>query len=283
MRQPLRFLPFVTDGGTYRVRWSHAVLDGDPLASDFTGDVFQLDCLRDEYLEVKRNIANPRLEMDLGREVEAQAREFAIRALCRQYPDVFPEPRATQASLDEIALSIQEDLAIVSVRDGRNWLSYLHVCIPSGWRPEDKIGKSFDAIHAPVPGREMTRIRESSQSILEAKLANPRVEERFVWGLQTEPSLDRHPDRSRRPDFAGELWLRVERQVLVPLRPVSAFLFVIRPYVHPVAELAPAEVRQLESAVESMSAELAEYKEIARSRAAILAYLSERSCQATRS
>ena len=277
MRQPLRVLPFVADGGTYRVRWSHAVLDGDPLSNEFAGDVFQLDRLRDEYLAIKRTVANPRLEMDLGRDVEALAREFVVRALSRQYPEILAEPRATSASLDEIALAIQEDLAILSVRDGRNWLSYLHVCIPSGWRPEDKIGKSFDEIHAPVPGREMTRIRESSQSILEAKLANPRVEERFVWGLQTEPSLDRHPDRSRRPDFAGELWLRVERQVLVPLRPVSAFLFVIRPYVHPVADLTAAEARLLGSAVESMSAETAVYKEIARSRAAILAYLSERS------
>jgi hypothetical protein len=271
MQEPLRVLPFVSDGGTYRVRWSQAVLDGDPLGADFAGDVFQLDRQRDAYLAAKRAVASPRLEMDLGREVEA------LRALSHQYPALVPERLATRASLDEIALSIQEDLAILSVRDGRNWLSYLHVCLPSGWRPEEKIGKSFDAIHAPVPGREMTRIRESSQSILEAKLENPRVEERFVWGLQTEPSLDRHPDRSRRPDFAGELWLRVERQLLVPLRPVSAFLFVIRPYVHPIAELTPAEARLLASAVESMSAEIAEYKEIARSRPAILATLSERS------
>jgi len=277
MQEPLRVLPFVADGGTYRVRWSQAVLDGDPLGDDFAGDVFQLDRERDEYLEAKRAVANPRLERDLGREVEALAREFALRALARQYLELLPDPHTARTSLDEIALTIQEDLAILSVRDGRNWLSYLHVCLPSGWRPEDKVGKSFDAIHAPVPGREMTRIRESSQSILEAKLANPRVEERFVWGLQTEPSLDRHPDRSRRPDFGGALWLRVERQLLVPLRPVSAFLFVIRPYVHPVAELAPAEVRLLASAVESMSVELAEYKEIARSRPAILAYLRERS------
>lgn len=277
MRQPPRYLPFVADAGIYRVRWSYSALDGDPLSGDFAGEVFQLDRLRDEYLEIKRRVANPRLETNLGREVGAQAREFAIRTLSRQYPELFPEQRATRLSLDDVALSIQEDLALVSLQGDDNWLSYLHVCIPSGWRPEDKIGKTFDAVHARVPGREMARIRENSQSILQAKLENPRVEERFVWGLQTDPSLDRHPDRSRRPDFARELWLRVERQVLVPLRPVSAFLFLIHPYVYPVADLTTAEVRQLASAVESMSAETAEYKELSRSRAAIMEYLSERS------
>ena len=50
-------------------------------------------------------------------------------------------------NLDDMAMRLQEDFAVLQVNEqGGNRLAYLNVCMPSGWAPEDKIGKPFDAV-----------------------------------------------------------------------------------------------------------------------------------------
>jgi hypothetical protein len=50
---------------------------------------------------------------------------------------------------------VQEDLAVVCrSADGSNWMSAIHLCYPNYWAAEEKIGKDFATIYAPVAGME---------------------------------------------------------------------------------------------------------------------------------
>jgi hypothetical protein len=84
----------------------------------------------------------------------------------------------------------------------------------------------------------------------------PTPRYRFVWGLQTHPKLDCHPLRTPRPGFNGrELWLRVERQVLLPLPEHDALVFLIHPYVDPVECLSPEQGKSLLAAVRDLASQ----------------------------
>jgi hypothetical protein len=142
--------------------------------------------------------------------------------------------RLREQDLDSLLMTLQPDLAVVKVdRTGskpRDWLCYLHVWLPSGWKPD----------RAPIPRY------------------------RFVWGLQTHPGLDGHPLRAPHSRCNGEdLWLRVERQVFLPLPEHDALIFLIHPYVDPVENLTPEQGASLLAAVRGMANKgesLLEYK-----------------------
>lgn len=188
-----------------------------------------------------------------------------------------------RSALDALACQVQEDLAITelgAVHGGR--LSALHLCFPNHWSPGDKIGRGFDAIHEPVPGFE--RIARRSRVLLRHLVdQGPLV--RFAWGLATDRRLNHHPVpppgatqpdvwRGRRFDPARpRLYLRVERQVILGMAQVNAFLFTIRTYFEDVMGLAAQELVRLRSAIASMDARTLRYKGIHESRDDILEWL----------
>ncbi|MDX1566078.1 MAG: DUF3445 domain-containing protein, partial [Phycisphaeraceae bacterium] len=65
--------------------------------------------------------------------------------------------------LEQWALELQEDLAIVRWDAGHDWVCWAHICLPSGWDPSKVIGKSFSDIHRVVPG--MDRLVQSGLKI----------------------------------------------------------------------------------------------------------------------
>jgi hypothetical protein len=177
--------------------------------------------------------------------------------------------RLREQDLDSLLMTLQPDLAVVKVdRTGskpRDWLCYLHVWLPSGWKPEEAGDKSFRQIHEPVPIVKPEHQEAAAgiyASMLTARAPIPRY--RFVWGLQTHPGLDGHPLRAPHSRFNGEdLWLRVERQVFLPLPEHDALIFLIHPYVDPVENLTPEQGASLLAAVRGMANKgesLLEYK-----------------------
>jgi len=159
--------------------------------------------------------------------------------------------RLHELDLDALAMALPPDLVVVKVdRSGsapRDWLCYVHVWLPSGWQPERAVGKSFREIHAPVP-IVAPEHREAGAGVFAKMLATsePIPRYRFVWGLQSHPKLDGHPLRSPRMAFNGsDLWLRVERQVLLPLPEHDALVFLIHPYVDRVDDLTAEQGRGL--------------------------------------
>lgn len=154
--------------------------------------------------------------------------------------------------LDALALYVQEDLALHDLK--RDRLVYAHVCFPSGWDPQEKIGKSFSSIHAAVP--DMTRLSAAIQNLFTYLRSSPMV--RFAWALSTDARLNHHPAIQREDCGA---YLRVERQVTYPLEH-DLMLFSIRTYINLVEELSEQQRTLLCSSVESMSPSMKAYKGI---------------------
>lgn len=163
---------------------------------------------------------------------------------------------------------VQEDLVVVRRTPERGeWNAALHVCAPSHWRPEEKIGKGYADTHAPVPGIER---QKSAAPALVDVLVNRGPFVRFTWGIAFDGNLNQHPDLGKSPFDLENLFFRVERQTLLPLPELDAFVFGIRLYVTPLRELAPEKQTLLAEALQSMSPDARAYKGIARRFDAIL-------------
>jgi hypothetical protein len=167
-------------------------------------------------------------------------------------------------ALDALACQVPEDLAVISSSDSddRHWLSAAHVCFPNGWAPEEKVGRSFAAVHAPVAGMaEMNRRGDEFAKIM-INAVDGLV--RLAWGVTFDDELNHHPDRPRKSfdPIHPRAFVRVERQTIWGLPHVQSALFTIRTYLHDVATLArdPGLRHALIAALRSMSAESRAYK-----------------------
>jgi hypothetical protein len=272
--------------------------------------VFQLD---DQFSEYRSNklacrSALPgrhRYSGDLEPEAAAQAAAFLAQQLAREHPAWFSrtetpdgtrlECRLTHETLyfgrdmklervdgevayadalDALCGQFQEDLALVRAEPDRgDWLAAYQICAPTHWAPEEKAGKSFTAIHVPVPGIEpITRVADAMVDAMIHR--GPFV--RFVWGLDTDRRPNRHPvpppgeehgwpSPPFDPSQASPFVFRVERQVMVGLPEARTALFFIRLYLTEGAEVRadPERRRALVSALRGMSPESRAYKGIA--------------------
>ncbi len=191
------------------------------------------------------------------------------------------------SAFDALASQVQEDLAVTRVEGERNWLAAIHLCSPSHWAAEDKIGKSFIDIHKPVPGIE--KVNQASKALIDATIhKGPYV--RFVWGFATDDRPNHHPvpppgaepvawgGRSFSRERAGSPFLlRVERQVLVGLPRISASLFTIRVSFVDGEEIRrdPRERKLLRDGLLSMTPESRAYKGVAGCMDELLAWLEK--------
>ncbi len=146
------------------------------------------------------------------------------------------------SAFDALCSQVPEDVAVVSrAPDGTDHLAAIHLCSPSHWAAEDKIGKDFRFIHAPVPGIE--RIDQTSDALVDAMIRRPPYV-RFAWGIAANERLNQHPSKPSAGltsgDERGQIFqreqadspfvLRVERQVLCGLPEANAAIFTIRVY-----------------------------------------------------
>lgn len=167
---------------------------------------------------------------------------------------------------DAICSQLQEDVAVVQMNGDKDWLTAIHLCSPNHWDPRTKIGKPFNDIHAPVPGIERT-VR--NYQVMLKMIIDKEPFTRFAWGIATDNQLNHHPetapgkDIGRRIDGHGEeteFYVRTERQNLIGLKSVDAFIFTIRTYFYKVSELDVNESKSLGDAINSMSTETLAYK-----------------------
>ncbi|HVC09257.1 MAG TPA: heme-dependent oxidative N-demethylase subunit alpha family protein [Elusimicrobiota bacterium] len=176
---------------------------------------------------------------------------------------------AYSSAFDALCCQVQEDVAVVSADEsGADHLCALHLCSPGYWAAEEKIGKNFFAIHAPVPGIE--KVNAASAAIVRMMIERgPFV--RFVWGFTTDRRLNHHPEPPpgipegewRGRDFpAKPFTLRVERQITWGLPEIRSALFFIRVYYIEGESIRsnPQERALLRSSLSSLSAESRRYK-----------------------
>lgn len=182
------------------------------------------------------------------------------------------------STLDALALQVQEDITVVCRGSNtHNWVSAIHLCFPNHWSAEDKIGRDFATVHAPVAGME--KINRCANAIVNTMIVRqPMV--RFAWGLSTDTCLNHHPANiwvGRPFDIDNpRLYLRIERQVIWGLRECDAAIFTIRTYLRDVNEIkdSSAMLEHLVSAIRSMSTESLQYKGLLKYRDAILNWLA---------
>jgi hypothetical protein len=169
---------------------------------------------------------------------------------------------SARTPLFELGRHLLEDFAILRRDSTGDRVLFLHACFPSGWRPEVVLGRSFREIHAGIP--TIGDVVAKSQSLTEAMVTRgPYV--RFVWTISADAELDHHPDRGKRADWSAHTergFLRVERQVTVPLGGSSASVFLIRTYLYRFEELNRDRRHILRRALELMPSEIVRYKRL---------------------
>lgn len=247
-----------------------------PLGTDFgngewDGRVFQLDDEAPKLLENKRvclaeNPAKYRRTHNLSGPVERAAIDLIRARIALDAPNlVLPD----DAGLDELAMLVPEDIAIVATEGTRDWFAYGNLCAASHWAVGEKIGKSFVGLHEEVPG--FSRTAAVAEKMIEAMVQRgPFV--RFVWGVESDDRANHHPEappgwdqaewRGRRFAETGRFFVRVERQCLHPMPEVRAALFTIRLSWWSTEEILANEAlrRPLEAALCGMSKAEREYK-----------------------
>ncbi|GAO44663.1 heme-dependent oxidative N-demethylase family protein [Flavihumibacter petaseus] len=291
-----KYLPFLT--GHYSTAPGLLPIHRQEHAADQL--IFQIDQQYSAYRANKlccreENIHKYYIERDCRLETMRAVNEYLVYQLQYEYPLLFDfttgrndslltnlntgeiirwrtatmelEGSAYVSLFDALCSQVQEDLAICQLTEARDWLAAIHLCAPNHWSAADKIGKPFDAVHAPVPGMEKTMPSyfKMLQSIVDK---GPFT--RFAWGIGTDYRLNHHPEpppgwdpkswHGRKINRKSELFIRTERQNLVGFPAQQAFLFTIRTYFYPVRDLDPAEKTALWSAVRSMSHEALAYK-----------------------
>ncbi|MCB1996436.1 MAG: DUF3445 domain-containing protein [Burkholderiaceae bacterium] len=177
-----------------------------------------------------------------------------------------------------LALAFAEDLAIVDARDAS--VPWMAVCLPSHWAPQDKIGRGFADVHAPVADAE--RVRRAAPHLV-GLVAGPERWERFVWNVTGHPRLHAHPrhvDPVRWPADIGSTlpagaWWRTERQTFVPVPDAQQAVFTIAVDVQPLAEAirTPAQAQALHDAMASMSDAVLDYRALGPVREPLLQWL----------
>ncbi len=256
-----------------------------PLGADFgNGEedrhLFQRGPDFERHLENKAMCLTERPSKYMARhELSKEVEDTALDAI--GYYLGYQVPR----NIDEAALQVAEDIAIVTTDGTRDWLAYGHLCAPSHWSLEEKIGKSFAAVHAPIPGFE--RVTAVAAKMMDA-MVNKGPWVRFVWSLESDDRPNHHPiappgwDQEawwgRQFSLQQRFWVRVERQCLVPLPEVQSALFTIRLSWWTMEEILENEDlrKPLVAALEGMTPAERDYKGIRQEFDALLGLMNAR-------
>lgn len=194
---------------------------------------------------------------DERRALEA-ARSWMTRTLRREGHRV-----DAATGVERLGAQLAEDFVVLRQSpSGDDRTLWVHVCSPSGWRPERILGKSFLEIHAPVPA--FGAVARGAAGLVEAMVTRgPYV--RFVWTVAADDQLDHHPDHAGRAAWTpgtARGFLRVERQVTVPLPAERAAVFIIRTYLYPFEQLSAEQRATLAGALRLMPDEILRYKQL---------------------
>jgi hypothetical protein len=180
-----------------------------------------------------------------------------------------------------LALTFAEDIAIVDAADAT--VPWMAVALPSHWAPEDKVGRHFAQIHAPVADADL--VRKAGEGLLRLVSGDERWE-RFVWNVTDNPRLHTHPRRvdaarwGHEPAARGlpRAWFRSERQTFIPVPGHGQSLFTIAVDVQLLPQVVdtPERARRLADAVQTMSPAVLQYRGLTGVRDQLLDWLASR-------
>lgn len=189
---------------------------------------------------------------------------------------------APAAPPQPLELRYEEDFALV---DGeRGTVAWMCLCVPSNWAPEDKLGLSLAAIHAPVA--DAATLLAASDALTRLVTSGEHWQ-RHVWTISPSARYDQHPRRHARtawPDgdaldaFAQQCHLRAERQSFLPVAGRRQAVFAIRVMLQPLTAAVSdaARAARLHDALASMSDAVLDYKGLRAAREPLLRWLARR-------
>jgi len=213
--------------------------------------------------------------MQPGFDPEMSFQAIAAQARREGYP-------AALASVHDLPLAFEEDFAVVDGSTGK--LTWLCVCTPSHWAPEEKLGMDFAAVHSPVA--DNAALQAASSHLVQLATGGGRWE-RFVWTVTPSGRYDQHPVRQSRTPwpraenpaaFAAACFLRTERQTLLPVEGAdrqAAFTIRVMLQSLPQAIRSSADAHRLRDALSSMSDAVLAYKNLTTARAPLLHWLNQ--------
>lgn len=181
-----------------------------------------------------------------------------------------------------LSLAFAEDFAILDGRDAT--IPWLAVTLPSHWAPENKVGRPFVEVHAPVADN---RLITGAASHLAKLVTGAERWERFVWTIARHPRLHAHPDRVDPTPWpahldgdalAAQAWWRTEHQTFIPVDGHQQAVFTIHVEVQPLRiALADAARRaRVHDALASMSDAVLDYRGLKPVRDRLLHWLAGR-------
>jgi hypothetical protein len=181
-----------------------------------------------------------------------------------------------------LSLALAEDFAVIDGASAR--IPWLAVCLPSRWAPEEKVGRHFAHVHAPVADNQLL---VTAADHLARLVTGADRWERFVWTIAAAPRLMQHPAH-----VAPTAWpigadaealamlasLRTEHQTFIPLPDARQAVFTILVESRPLVDAidGPARARQLHDALASMSNAVLAYRGLTDARERLLAWLARR-------
>ena len=188
-----------------------------------------------------------------------------------------------------LALAFEEDFALI---DGPTaTIPWLAVCLPSRWAPEEKIGRHFAEVHAPVADNET--LVAASASLARLVTGEDRWE-RFVWTISADGRLDQHPARggrdwptaaeADRDTIAAHAFFRSERQTFIPIAGQGQAIFTIHVENAPLGEAVTSTeaARRLHDAIATMSPAVLGYRRLDGARDRLLGWLATRAAPGAR-
>ena len=178
-----------------------------------------------------------------------------------------------------LALSVRADLAVVDGATGQ--VPWIAACLPSHWSPEEKVGRHFAQVHAPVA--DNATLLAAGDHLMRLVCGSDRWE-RHVWTLTRHGRHDQHPARHVRlpwPDSASPeeiaslCFLRSERQTFIPVEGAAQAVFTIEIEVQPLqsAVTRAGHAALLRQALASMSPAVLEYRGLTTARDRLLQWL----------
>lgn len=180
------------------------------------------------------------------------------------HPLPTPGTDACLHPLDAAARMVREDLCLHFERNGVPVLVAGSVCFPTRWSLAEKIGRSIDLVHGPVPGYSEALAAKVRQLLLRIK-PGPGVW-RQNWSIMPTDRWSlpgHHNEYLPESTAAAAMFHRTERQTLRRLPISNAVVFTIAVDVTPFADLEPSTAGRLAEEISLLPPEFLAYKGLA--------------------
>lgn len=203
---------------------------------------FEFDGFFEEEIAEKHKLDAAGAEIFAQLPIGAAGVEEFLELAAENLQTFHPEKYQPFKSLLEISKVIQEDICIMTNIEDEWVLTAAVLYAPSRWKLFDKIGKSLEGIHKPVPGYQ-EQIGNAVEVTFD-KLTPERSVWRANWTLldnatrfQPTPPSPENQLKIAGADLNEQIFFRVERQTLRKMPKTGDIVFTIRTYVTALGQL----------------------------------------------